>query len=81
MIYNWHVCNVFRVAFPTIQLLAGQKKSAPFWTFEYYQTFFDVDTYQVSTPLSRRTHLSRVLPRHKGSFLLSLLVRQNCVFL
>ncbi|NXS38897.1 YIPF1 protein, partial [Pomatostomus ruficeps] len=29
------------------QLLAGQKKSAPFWTFEYYQTFFDVDTYQV----------------------------------
>ncbi|XP_073213751.1 protein YIPF1 isoform X3 [Lepidochelys kempii] len=29
------------------ELLAGQKKSAPFWTFEYYQTFFDVDTYQV----------------------------------
>ncbi|XP_063795693.1 protein YIPF1 isoform X2 [Pseudophryne corroboree] len=28
-------------------LLAGQKKTAPFWTFEYYQTFFDVDTYQV----------------------------------
>ncbi|XP_056388126.1 protein YIPF1 [Hyla sarda] len=29
------------------ELLAGQKKIAPFWTFEYYQTFFDVDTYQV----------------------------------
>ncbi|CAJ0947208.1 unnamed protein product [Ranitomeya imitator] len=29
------------------ELLAGQKKVAPFWTFEYYQTFFDVDTYQV----------------------------------
>lgn len=29
------------------ELLAGQKKVAPFWTFEYYQTFFDVDTLQV----------------------------------
>lgn len=29
------------------ELLAGQKKSAPFWTFEYYQTFFDIDTHQV----------------------------------
>ncbi|KAM4721234.1 protein YIPF1 [Rhinophrynus dorsalis] len=29
------------------ELLAGQKKSAPFWTFDYYQTFFDIDTYQV----------------------------------
>ncbi|XP_072505623.1 protein YIPF1 isoform X2 [Notamacropus eugenii] len=29
------------------ELLAGQKRSSPFWTFEYYQTFFDVDTYQV----------------------------------
>ncbi|XP_049630918.1 protein YIPF1 [Suncus etruscus] len=29
------------------ELLAGQKKSSPFWTFEFYQTFFDVDTYQV----------------------------------
>lgn len=47
-------CNTFHVAFPTIQLLAGQKKSAPFWTFDYYQTFFDVDTYQVNTLLQRR---------------------------
>lgn len=29
------------------ELLAGQKKMTPFWTFEYYQTFFDIDTYQV----------------------------------
>ncbi|KAG8534895.1 hypothetical protein GDO81_030006, partial [Engystomops pustulosus] len=29
------------------ELLRGQRKVAPFWTFEYYQTFFDVDTYQV----------------------------------
>ncbi|KAI4885718.1 hypothetical protein NFI96_017804 [Prochilodus magdalenae] len=31
----------------TAELLSGQKKSAPFWTFEYYQTFFNVDTHQV----------------------------------
>ncbi|XP_049323083.1 protein YIPF1 [Astyanax mexicanus] len=31
----------------TAELLSGQKKSAPFWTFEYYQTFFDVETHQV----------------------------------
>ncbi|KAL7849330.1 hypothetical protein SRHO_G00209530 [Serrasalmus rhombeus] len=31
----------------TDKLLSGQKKNAPFWTFEYYQTFFDVDTSQV----------------------------------
>uniref|UniRef100_UPI00358EB3B3 protein YIPF1-like isoform X3 n=1 Tax=Myxine glutinosa TaxID=7769 RepID=UPI00358EB3B3 len=29
------------------ELLAGQKKSSSFWTFSYYQTFFDVDTWQV----------------------------------
>lgn len=29
------------------ELLSGQKKSAPFWTFEYYQTFFDIETHQV----------------------------------
>jgi len=30
------------------QLLSGEKKSAPFWTFEFYQTLFDVDSHQVS---------------------------------
>ncbi|XP_070563830.1 protein YIPF1-like [Ptychodera flava] len=29
------------------ELLTGQKKPPSFWTFEYYQTFFDVETYQV----------------------------------
>lgn len=31
------------------ELLSGQKKTAPFWTFEYYQTFFDVETHQVKS--------------------------------
>ena len=30
------------------QLLSGQKKQPSFWTFEYYQQFFDVDTSQVA---------------------------------
>ncbi|XP_067170726.1 protein YIPF2 [Apteryx mantelli] len=29
------------------ELLGGQRKPRSFWTFEYYQAFFDVDTYQV----------------------------------
>ncbi|XP_026864406.2 protein YIPF1 isoform X1 [Electrophorus electricus] len=29
------------------KLLSGQKERAPFWTFEYYQAFFDVETHQV----------------------------------
>ncbi|XP_028310265.1 protein YIPF2 isoform X2 [Gouania willdenowi] len=29
------------------ELLGGQKSSKSFWTFEYYQSFFDVDTMQV----------------------------------
>ncbi|XP_022105520.1 protein YIPF1-like isoform X1 [Acanthaster planci] len=29
------------------ELLSGQKKQHSFWTFEYYQQFFDVDTSQV----------------------------------
>uniref|UniRef100_A0A3Q2QJ53 Protein YIPF n=1 Tax=Fundulus heteroclitus TaxID=8078 RepID=A0A3Q2QJ53_FUNHE len=29
------------------ELLSGQKKSAPFWTFEYYQRFFDIETHHV----------------------------------
>ncbi|XP_077412363.1 protein YIPF1 [Vanacampus margaritifer] len=30
------------------KLLSGEKKSTPFWTFEYYQQFFDVDTRHVT---------------------------------
>ncbi|XP_077084996.1 protein YIPF1 isoform X2 [Siphateles boraxobius] len=29
------------------ELLSGENKSAPFWTFEFYQTLFDVDSHQV----------------------------------
>ncbi|KAM4748080.1 protein YIPF2 [Rhinophrynus dorsalis] len=29
------------------ELLSSQKKTSGFWTFQYYQDFFDVDTYQV----------------------------------
>ncbi|XP_033102437.1 protein YIPF1-like [Anneissia japonica] len=29
------------------ELLTGKKKQAAFWTFEYYQTFFEVDSYEV----------------------------------
>lgn len=32
---------------PHLKLLSGQKKSAPFWTFEYYQQFFDIETHHV----------------------------------
>ncbi|XP_065132441.1 protein YIPF1 [Paramisgurnus dabryanus] len=31
------------------ELLSGQRKSAPFWTFEYYQMLFDVDSHQVKS--------------------------------
>nr|XP_046263575.1 protein YIPF1 [Scatophagus argus]XP_046263576.1 protein YIPF1 [Scatophagus argus]XP_046263577.1 protein YIPF1 [Scatophagus argus]XP_046263578.1 protein YIPF1 [Scatophagus argus] len=29
------------------ELLSGEKKSVPFWTFEYYQRFFDIETHHV----------------------------------
>ncbi|XP_047223239.1 protein YIPF1 [Girardinichthys multiradiatus] len=29
------------------ELLSEKKKSAPFWTFEYYQRFFDIETHHV----------------------------------
>ncbi|XP_074881234.1 protein YIPF2 isoform X1 [Buteo buteo] len=31
----------------TTELLGGQRRPHSFWTFEYYQAFFDVDTHQV----------------------------------
>jgi restriction endonuclease len=37
---------------PSLKLLSGQKKNAPFWSFDYYQKFFDVDTYQVVKVIS-----------------------------
>uniref|UniRef100_A0A8C6YX77 Protein YIPF n=1 Tax=Nothoprocta perdicaria TaxID=30464 RepID=A0A8C6YX77_NOTPE len=34
-------------AFPSPQLLAGQKQPRNFWSFDFYRSFFDVDTAQV----------------------------------
>ncbi|XP_019645698.1 PREDICTED: protein YIPF1-like [Branchiostoma belcheri] len=48
------------------ELLGGQKKQSPFWTFEYYQDFFDVDTYQVLHRI-----LGSMLPRPGKNFLLT----------
>lgn len=36
------------ILFFLFKLLSGQKKNAPFWTFEYYQKFFDIETHHVS---------------------------------
>lgn len=38
------------------QLLGGQKATGGFWTFEYYQSFFNVDTVQVWASLSLQIH-------------------------
>uniref|UniRef100_A0A3P9P5J8 Protein YIPF n=1 Tax=Poecilia reticulata TaxID=8081 RepID=A0A3P9P5J8_POERE len=35
------------LVFFLFKLLSGQKKNAPFWTFEYYQKFFDIETHHV----------------------------------
>lgn len=32
---------------PSLQLLQEEKQQPGFWTFSYYQSFFDVDTSQV----------------------------------
>ncbi|XP_068196996.1 protein YIPF1 isoform X3 [Antennarius striatus] len=46
------------------ELLFAQKKSAPFWTFEYYQRFFDVDTHHVKERI-----LGTVLPWPRKNFI------------
>lgn len=45
------------------KLLPGQKKDAAFWTFEYYQKFFDVDTYHVKERI-----LGSLLPWRRKNF-------------
>ncbi|XP_072547059.1 protein YIPF1 [Salminus brasiliensis] len=55
----------------TAELLSGQKKSAPFWTFEYYQTFFDVETHQVKDRI-----IGSVLP-WPGKNFVRLYIRNN----
>lgn len=39
---------MFSFQFPLQKLLSGEKKAAPFWTFEYYQRFFDIETHHVN---------------------------------
>ncbi|XP_065657839.1 protein YIPF1-like isoform X1 [Hydra vulgaris] len=46
------------------ELLKGTKKEPSFWTFEYYQAFFDVDTYQVLTRI-----LHSVIPSYQNYLL------------
>lgn len=53
------------------ELLSGQKKSAPFWTFEYYQTFFDIETHHVKERI-----IGSVLP-WPGKNFINLYVRRN----
>lgn len=53
------------------ELLSGQKRSAPFWTFEYYQRFFDVETHQV-----RERILGSLLP-WPGKNFVHLYIRNN----
>ncbi|XP_046843401.1 protein YIPF1-like [Xenia sp. Carnegie-2017] len=48
----------------TAELLSGKKKTPPFWTFEYYQTFFDIDTSQVLKRI-----LGSMVPVKKRNFL------------
>lgn len=53
------------------ELLGGPKKNAPFWTFEYYQTFFDVETHQVKDRI-----IGSVLP-WRGKNFVHLYIRKN----
>ncbi|XP_031550509.1 protein YIPF1-like [Actinia tenebrosa] len=46
--------------------LLGERKSPPFWTFEYYQGFFDVDTMQVV-----RRIIGSMVPSYRKNFLVS----------
>ncbi len=46
-IFIWLILFFSISFFFQLKLLSGQKKSAPFWTFEYYQRFFDVETHHV----------------------------------
>ncbi|XP_032230083.1 protein YIPF1 [Nematostella vectensis] len=49
-----------------VELLGSERKAPPFWTFEYYQAFFDVDTYQVGHRI-----LGSMVPAYKRNFLIS----------
>ncbi|XP_042354436.1 protein YIPF1 [Plectropomus leopardus] len=53
------------------ELLSGQKKSVPFWTFEYYQRFFDIETHHV-----RERIIGSMLP-WPGKNFIHLYLRRN----
>ncbi|XP_053095793.1 LOW QUALITY PROTEIN: protein YIPF1 [Pangasianodon hypophthalmus] len=53
------------------ELLRSERKSAAFWTLEFYQTFFNVDTYQVMDRI-----ISSVLP-WRGKNFVRLHIRNN----
>ncbi|XP_041849010.1 protein YIPF1 [Melanotaenia boesemani] len=53
------------------ELLPGQKKNAPFWTFEYYQRFFDVETHHVKERI-----IGSVLP-WPGKNFIQIYLRKN----
>ncbi|XP_075878046.1 protein YIPF1 [Nelusetta ayraudi] len=53
------------------KLLSGEKKSAPFWTFEYYQRFFDIETHHVKERI-----LGSVVP-WPGKNFIHVYLRQN----
>jgi len=65
--FNVKTTLIFFVLFILFQLLKdGEKKSASFWTFEYYQQFFDVETRDVfgrvlgsMTPLPSKRYLDQ----------------------
>ncbi|KAK3749013.1 hypothetical protein QZH41_008687 [Actinostola sp. cb2023] len=49
-----------------MSLLASERKSPPFWTFEYYQGFFDVDTIQVCKRI-----IGSMVPAYRKNYLVS----------
>ncbi|XP_076831833.1 protein YIPF1 [Brachyhypopomus gauderio] len=53
------------------KLLSGQRERSPFWTFEYYQAFFDVDTRQVKDRI-----IGSILP-WPGKNFVRLYIRNN----
>ncbi|KAL2097509.1 hypothetical protein ACEWY4_006716 [Coilia grayii] len=53
------------------ELLPNEKRGMPFWTFEYYQTFFNVDTQEVKSRI-----FGSILP-WRGKNFVSLHIRSN----
>ncbi|MGH0188299.1 UNVERIFIED_CONTAM: hypothetical protein FKN15_028859 [Acipenser sinensis] len=45
-VFEWILSSVFECLFLS-QLLSGQKKQPNFWSFDYYQSFFNIDTLQI----------------------------------